>query len=874
MRHYVDYKENRMDDLLKHYGTPRKSGRYPWGSGEDPFQSEGWRFLNNVDKYRESGLSEKEIAAKMGLPITTLRSKITLANKEVTNIKKSLVDEYHRSGMTNIDIAAKLGMSEASVRNYIKNAPKTANETAIDNISNSLKNAIEKNKYIDVGAGVERQLGVSKEKLKAARQKLKDEGYVEHEIYVQQMSDKNKWTTIKVLTKETDRDVVNRNKDQIRTMEEWSPDGGQTMKKIGPPELINLDRVKVRYAEDGGALKDGLIELRPGVEDLDLGTAKYAQVRIGTENKKYLKGMAIYGDDEFPKGVDIIFNTNKGKHIPKDEVLKDMKESEDFPFGATITKQRGAINIVNEEGDWDTWSGKVSSQFLSKQPTKLIKERLDDTYDSIKKEYDEILSLDNPTVRKHMLQEFTDGLDAKTRDLKAKGFARTKSHVLLPFPDMNPTEIYAPNYKNGEKVVLVRHPHGGIFEIPELTVNNKHPKAKNILKDAIDAVGIHPSQAEKLSGADFDGDTVLVIPNNNKKIKTSRSLDGLKNFDNKKYQVDYKTIKHDNVLQIEMGKISNLITDMTIQNADQGEIARAVRHSMVVIDAKKHNLDYKQSARDNGITALKNKYQRHVSPITGKTTVGAATLISRAKNERKVILETEKYIDANGKIKTRVTKKKDVPQMDLVDDAFKLSSGSQQENAYAAYANKIKALKNESTKQLATIPNLVRKPEAAKKYSAEVESLNSKLNQALLNAPRERQAQLLAQKLYYKNITPEHDNNKEAQKKLRTQSLITAREMTIPGGKKTMVDITDREWEAIQSGAISNTKLKDILLNTNSDKVKKLATPKVTTALSSAKQSKARMLIDKGYSLAEVAEVLGVSTSTVSKYTSPNSKKG
>ena len=26
------------DDILIHYGMPRRSGRYPWGSGEDPYQ--------------------------------------------------------------------------------------------------------------------------------------------------------------------------------------------------------------------------------------------------------------------------------------------------------------------------------------------------------------------------------------------------------------------------------------------------------------------------------------------------------------------------------------------------------------------------------------------------------------------------------------------------------------------------------------------------------------------------------------------------------------------------------------------------------------------------------------------------------------------
>ncbi len=51
------------------------------------------------------------------------------------------------------------------------------------------------------------------------------------------------------------------------------------------------------------------------------------------------------------------------------------------------------------------------------------------------------------------------------------------------------------------------------------------------MKNAPDAIGINPKVAQKLSGADFDGDAVIVIPNHNGLVKTSASLEGLKNFD-------------------------------------------------------------------------------------------------------------------------------------------------------------------------------------------------------------------------------------------------------------------------------------------------------------------------------------------------------
>lgn len=201
--------------------------------------------------------------------------------------------------------------------------------------------------------------------------------------------------------------------------------------------------------------------------------------------------------------------------------------------------------------------------------------------------------------------------------------------------------------------------------------------------------------------------------------------------------------------------------------------------------------------------------------------------------------------------------------MDYVKDARLLSTGTPVENTYASYANKLKALKNESLKSIERIPKIKRDPAAAKKYANEVKSLDAKLNAALLNAPRERQAQLLATKTYYKNVNSDMD--KKERKKLRAQSLSGARAKTIPGKShtKNYVDITDKEWEAIQNGAVSQTKLTQILYNAKSDRVKELATPKPNKKMTSAKITRAQLLLNKGYSIAEVADSLGVSTSTI-----------
>ena len=711
--------------------------------------------------------------------------------------------------------------------------------------------------YLDVGIGVERQIGVSRNKLNAAVDRMLDEGYYEHEIYVKRLNDSSKYTTITVLTKEADLEVVKANSDKIRPVQSWTDDGGISRQNMKPPQPIDWKRVEIRYGDKGGEDKDGVIEMRRNIDDLDLGGKNYAQVRIQVGDTHYLKGMAMYSDD-LPAGKDIVFNTNKPSGTAKEDVLKPLKNNPDNPFGATINRQAGALNILSEEGDWSIWGKTLSSQFLSKQPTKLVKERLDATLEKAKAEFDVINSLTNPAVKKHLMEAYSNELDSKARHLKAQGIPNMGGHVILPFPDMNANEVYAPNYNDGDKVVLVRYPHGGIFELPELTVNNKGPAKKVLGNSAPDAIGIHPSVATKLSGADFDGDTVYVLPNNNRKIKVGKSLDDLKDFNPNKYQVDHKTISPKNK-QTQMGVVSNLITDMTIKGASDSELARAVRHSMVVIDSEKHKLDWKQSAKDNGIAALQKRYQTYVSPLDGKVHVGASTLVSKSKQSVQVSGIKEKYIDKRtGKTKTTIKGGEKVALVDMFDDAHALSSGTAVENLYADYINKTKALRNTAQKEYISTPSVKRNKEAATKYSNEVKTLDQKLNIALLNAPLERQAQLMATQTYYTKLKEgNYDFDSDQKKKLKTQAMAGAR--VIVGSGKVLVDVTPREWEAIQAGAISNNKLVQILQNTDMDKIKKYATPAPESKLTTAKTTRAKILLSKGRTQAEVADAIGVS---------------
>lgn len=855
------------EDTLTHYGVKRRSGRYPYGSGKEPAQH-GNSVLGDVYELRGKGLNDTEIAKKLGMNTSQLRSAIALENEQQKSALMDTITTMKAEGMSNAEISRKTGVGESTIR-YQLSSKEKVKSNQISSTADALKKSIEDTPYLDVGAGVERQLGISSAKLKASIEQLKSEGYVLHEVYIPQMGNEGKWTTAKVLTKEKDIDIVKQHKGEIKPPNAWSEDGGSNYKSQSKIQNVDGKRVAIRYGDKGGEDRDGLIQVRPGKKDLDLGDNHYAQVRIKVDGTHYLKGMAMVDPTaKFPDGVDLIFNTNKPSGTPKEKVMKKLKDDPNNPFGAA-TRARGAFNVVNKEGDWASWDGsKFPSQFLSKQPLALVKDRLGATHKSLKKQFDEINALTNPIVKKHMLDEFASDLDSKTRHLKVQGLPRSKGHVLLPFPEMKANEVYAPNYKDGERVVLIRYPHGGTFEIPELTVNNKGP-ARKVLGNAPDGIGIHPSVAHKLSGADFDGDAVYVIPNNKKQIHATSSLKGLKDFDPNSYQVGHATVTP-RKKQMMMGEVSNLITDMTIKGATSSELTRAVKHSMVVIDSEKHQLDWKSSERDNAIGALRKKYQTRPSikydPETGtikkgRSTTGASTIVSRSKSQVTTATKETKYVNKKTGVTGSKKKTTKTPLMDLVNDANMISSGSPVEKEYANYVNKLKAISNSAKKTAAHIPSIKRNPQAAKLYSKEVDSMKTKLNISLSNAPRERRAQFIANDLYSKQVTP--DMTPDQKKKLKSKVLGEGRAKA--KAQRVEVDISPKEWEAIQSGAISNHMLEQILNHANADKIKQLATPKTTLKLAPGKLSRAKALLGKGYTYAEVAESLGVSASTLYK---------
>ena len=944
---YYGVAERIESDTIEHYGMPRRSGRYPYGSGEDPYQHSR-DFLGRVEELRKQGFTyvdengkkwtgDTAIAKSMGLSTNKFRTELGIASEESKMYNIATAKSLRQDGLNTSEIGRKMGVSESTVRGWFKAEDESRFKKSRE-IAETIRKRVDEVGMVDVGSGVEKELRITKEQLDKSLYLLEREGYPVYSGRVEQVTNRGQWTTQKVICPPGTEHKEIYKLENVHTLNDYiSRDGGMTLeKKFNYPASMDSSRLKIRYAEDGGEAKDGIVELRPGKADLSLGESRYSQVRIMVDDKKYIKGMAIYGDPkDFPDGVDVIFNTNKSKSVAKLDVLKDIKNDPDNPFGSLIkdadqggqywydadtgkrvsandptvkNKKLGLINKRADEGDWTEWKDKLPSQFLSKQPIQLAKKQLGIAIADKEEEFDAVKSLTNPTVKKHYLQKFADECDSAAVHLQAAALPGQKYHVIIPINSLKDNEIYAPNYKDGTKLALVRYPHGGTFEIPIVTVNNKNGDARKIIgTDSIDAVGITKKVADRLSGADFDGDTVMCIPTHDRggkvKIASKEPLEGLKGFDPKaSYQYDKHTIdengedhyyragKEFRVMKntgTQMGIISNLITDMTLSgDATDDELAAAVRHSMVVIDAEKHKLDYKQSEIDNNIRALHKKYQ-------GRTTGGAATIISKASGEYDDIkrqgnpiidpvtgkvsykVADDAYYDVTktnprtGEV-TTVTRHKirKTTKMAATDNAYTLVSEARHpmELLYADYANKMKAMANEARLEMLATPKLEKSKSAETTYKKEVASLMSKLNQAELNKGREREAQRRANVAiqYKKSSNP--DMKKEDEKKVRQQSLTKARqEVGSVSRRERNINITDKEWEAIQAGAISEAKLKRILNNADPDSLREKATPKNSKSVSSGTINRIKAM-SASYTIGEIADKLNMSPSTVSKY--------
>lgn len=1000
IKSYMGSAQMSDEEFLEHYGMPRRSGRYPWGSGEDPYQHEP-DFLSRVEQLKAKGWQEtpENIKKEFGLTTSQYRIEKSICNDERKALDIARAKSLKEDGLSTSEIGRRMGVNESTVRGWFDQEQK-ARYNQSKATAEFLKKQVDQKKMIDVGKNTEFDLNVSREKLDTALYLLEREGYHVYGGRVPQPTNKNQMTTLKILAAPDVEHKEIFQYDKIQTINDYiSRDGGDSYeKKYHYPASLDSKRVKVilkdEIGPDGfkGDDLDGVIQIRRGVKDLDLGNSRYAQVRILVDGNKYLKGMAVYSDN-IPDGYDVVFNSNKKT---REDAFKSIKNDPDNPFGAAIkpnteggqywydpktgqhvsanTKgaKLGLINKTREEGDWSEWKDSLPSQFLAKQSKTLAQKQLNLAKATKEAEYDEIMSLENPTIKKYYLKKFADSCDSAATDLKAAALPGQKTHVILPINTLKENEVFAPQYKDGSKVALVRYPHGGTFEIPILTVNNKDKAASKIIgKDAIDAVGINKKVADRLSGADYDGDFVIVIPTHDSKgkvkITSTPELPGLKGFDTKSYKYDevrtdkngkehyyrngkeFKIMKNTNT---QMGIVSNLITDMTIQGASNDELARAVRHSMVVIDAEKHKLDYKQSYVENNISQLQRKYQpkfdKDGNVIRGG---GASTIFSRAKGEiqidkrkgqAKINIKGKSWYDpskpegsliytkaddkdlyyaldkydkktgvrtlyttdgrqikydttSNGDIKKYApVMRKDkntgevyftnpdgsikyktkartqaITNMSNTDDAMTLISSYRhpKEILYAEYANSMKALANKARKSMVSTGNLKYDPNAKKIYAKEVSELEAALNNALKNSVKERTATRFAASEINERKRTQPDLKSEDIRKLSQRSMSKYREQVGAATRRERnIIITDRQWEAIQAGAISENKLKSILANSDPDTLRQKAMPKKISGLTNAQVARIRAMNNSNFTINQIAEKMNVSPSVVSKY--------
>lgn len=351
------------DDFLIHYGKKRRSGRYEYGSGEIPYQHEPWfKWETEVDKYLDQGMNRTEVARAMGMSTNEFRQRTATMRAQRDAQLSAAVWEYRQQGRSKAEIGRRMGLNGGTVDRLLK-IHENVKAQKFNTTANLLKQAVDEKKYIDVSEGTEVYLGIKKTKLDSVLRSMKEEGYFVENIYVEQNGNKDKKTTTKVLAPPgTTKPELYKNLDKISFPGARLADDGLSITSLGlrKPESLDSKRLQIRYAEQGGGDKDGVIELRRGVNDISLGNSLYAQVRIAVDGSHYLKGMAVYSDD-LPPGVDVRFNTSKHEGTPmlgdKDNsVLKPMKtkinqetgEKEvdwDNPFGATVKE-----SITNEKG--------------------------------------------------------------------------------------------------------------------------------------------------------------------------------------------------------------------------------------------------------------------------------------------------------------------------------------------------------------------------------------------------------------------------------------------------------------------------------------------------------------------------------------------
>lgn len=353
------------DDMLMHYGVARRSGRYPWGSGDNPYQHSG-DFLSRVQSLKKSGMSETDIAKTMGLTTTQLRTQMSLAKDERRAVQVATAKDLREKGYSLNEIADKMGFANDSSVRSLLNENSEARMNQAKATADVLRKLIDEKGMIDVGTGVERELGVSKEKLNQALYILEMEGYPIYGGGVPQVTNPGKQTNIKVICPPGTEHKDIYNYEDVHSVKDYiSYDSGESFRKgFEYPSSMDPNRLAIRYKEDGGINKDGVIELRRGVQDGHGGHYVKKHIRKRLINKQYLivaRGAAksMYGSclQNYFLNVDIT-TTHQITTAPT------MKQAEEVlsPIRTAITRSRGPFYKFLTDGSIMNTSGSKANR--------------------------------------------------------------------------------------------------------------------------------------------------------------------------------------------------------------------------------------------------------------------------------------------------------------------------------------------------------------------------------------------------------------------------------------------------------------------------------------------------------------------------------
>ena len=278
---------------LTHYGMPRRSGRYPWGSGEDPYQH-SIDFLGRVEEMRKNKFTytdkdgktwtgDNAIAKSMGLTSSEFRIELSLCNSERRMKQVARAQSLRDDGLGYTEIGRLMGVRESTVRSWLEEKA-AAKMVEARLTADFIQDQVDKYGMVDVGKGAAAELRISNERMKEALYILENNGYPVYGGGIPNVTNPGKQLNQTVVCKPGTKANEIYDFSKVHALNEdryITRDGGETfVKKFQYPASMDSKRMMIRYNEEGGLEKDGIVEIRRNVPDLSLGESRYAQVRI------------------------------------------------------------------------------------------------------------------------------------------------------------------------------------------------------------------------------------------------------------------------------------------------------------------------------------------------------------------------------------------------------------------------------------------------------------------------------------------------------------------------------------------------------------------------------------------------------------------